>query len=812
MPRWLKISLKILGSLILFFIAVLVGLSVYISSHKAKVIAMVTDELNKNLDGKLVVGGVNTSFFQNFPSLSVKLENVTLRDKQWATHHHTFLSTKNFDVSLNTATLLKGDISIDNVTISNADIDLFTDSLGYSNASVFKKNDSSDTGKSSKKSSTRIGKFSLDQVNFTVEDHKAKKLFKFAVDKLDGKMNYPDTGWTADIDLKVTAKSMAFSTQHGSFIKDKLVEGKLTGGYNSRTGNINVTSSGFTIGGDDFNIIARFATGKKPADFTFHITADELLWRHASSLLSPNITQKLNMFNLDKPIAVNAIISGSFSGGSDPFLYITADAKDNKLSIPGSIITDCNFKGTFTNNHIKSNGFSDANSIIRLVKFTGSYNHLPFAIDTGSISNLEKPIATGNFRSNFPAADLNYLLGSSVAKFSKGSADMSLRYMADIVDYRINKPIVTGTINLKNADINYIPRNLNFKNTSVSIHITRKSLLLDHIRLQSGRSVVLMQGHINNFLNLYYDAPEKIVLDWQITSPQLYLGEFIGFLNTRQQAKTITKSRKNSGNIVNQLGTVLDKAQASIHIRAANVHFKQFLATDATADIHLSEDGVELNNVNVKHAGGTLKMKGNIYQDNKENRFNLNATVSNVDVREFFFAFNNFGVTAITYQNLKGYLSANTQVNGRISNAGQLVPGTIFGTANINLKNAALLNYKPLINVGKFAFPFRNLKEIAIANLDAKFDILGEKIVINPMQLNSSVLNADVAGTYALKTGTDITLDVPLRNPKNDENITDTVKLTKRRNRGIVLHIRAKDDETGKLKIGWNKDHKLINL
>ena len=812
MPRWLKISLKILGTLLLFFIAVLAGLSVYISSHKAKVITLVTDELNKNLDGKLIIGSVTTSFFESFPSLSVKLENVTLRDKQWATHHHTLLSSKNFDVSLNTLTLLKGSISIDHVTISNAAIDLFTDSLGYSNTSVFKKSNSKDSSKTGGKSNTRIGKFSLDQVSFTVENQKAKKLFQFAVDKLNGKMNYPDSGWNADIDLKVTAQNMAFSTRHGSFIKNKVVAGKLTGGYNSATGNINVASSGFTIGGDDFNIVARFTTSTKPAGFAFHITADNLLWRQAASMVSPNITKKLNMFNLDKPIAVIADISGSFSGGGDPLLHITAIAKDNKLSIPGSIINDCNFKGVFTNNHVNGKAFGDANSIIRLSNFTGSYNHLPFAIDTGSINNLEKPIATGNFRSNFPVADLNYLLGRSVAKFSRGTADMSLRYVADIVDYRINKPFVTGTINLKNADINYVPRNLTFKNTSVSLYITRQNLVLDHIRLQSGRSVVLMKGRVNNFLNLYYNAPEKLVLDWQITSPQLYLNEFIGFLGTRQQDVAVVKRKKNSGNIVDQLGTVLDKAQATIHLRAANVHFKKFLATDATADLHLSEEGIQLSNVSVKHAGGTLKMKGNIYQDNKENRFNLNTTVSNVDVREFFYAFDNFGIKGLSYQNLRGYLSAGTQVNGKISNAGLLVPGSVFGVANVNLQNAALLDYKPLINIGKFAFPFRNLKEIIIAKLDAKFDILGEKIVINPMQLNSSVLNADVAGTYGLKNGTDITMDVPLRNPKNDANVTDTVKLAKRRNRGIVLHIRAKDDETGKLKIGWNKDHKLINL
>jgi hypothetical protein len=811
MPHWLKIALKILSVLLLLVIAAFAGLSFYISGHKAKVIALVTAELNKNLDGNLVVGGVKTSLFENFPALSVKLENVILRDKQYEQHHHTLLDTKSFDVSVNFNQLLKGNVSIDHIYITDATIDMYTDSSGYSNTSVFKKS-TPQKDSSASKTSTHIEKFSLKDVNFTVDNRKAKKLFKFAVEKLNGKMAYPDTGWKADVDLKVMARSLAFSTMNGSFIKDKMVEGHLTGGYNEGTGNINVTSSDFSIGGDAFSVIARFATNKKPADFTFHITADQLLWRHASSLLAPNISKKLNLFNLNKPIAVTAIIAGSFSGGGDPFLYITAGVNNNKLSGPGWVIDDVAFKGIFTNNNIKGKGFSDANSIIRLSGFKGSYGRLPFSIDTGSISNLEKPLATGNFKSNFPAADLNYLLGGTVARFSNGTADMNLHYKADIVNYLINKPIVTGEINLKNADINYVPRNLKFKNTSVSFHITSKELLVDHIRIQSGRSVVLMQGRINNFLNLYYDAPEKIVINWQITSPQLYLGEFIGFLGTRRHTEAVTKSRTNSGNIVNQLGNVLDKSQAAIHVNAANIHYKKFLATDAVADLHLSEEGIQISNASVKHAGGSLKLRGNIYQDKSQNHFNLNTTITNVDVREFFLAFDNFGLTDITYQNLKGFLSSDTKVNGRINNAGGLVPGSIFGTANINLQNAALLNYNPLINVGKFAFPFRNLKEITIPSLVAKFDIQGEKIVINPMQLNSSFLNADIAGVYGLKNGTDITMDVPLRNPKKDENIVDSVKLAKRRNRGVVLYIRAKDDEAGKLKIGWNKDHKILGF
>jgi len=33
--------------------------------------------------------------------------------------------------------------------------------------------------------------------------------------------------------------------------------------------------------------------------------------------------------------------------------------------------------------------------------------------------------------------------------------------------------------------------------------------VLKNIRLQSGRSVITMEGRVDNFMNLYYTAPEK---------------------------------------------------------------------------------------------------------------------------------------------------------------------------------------------------------------------------------------------------------------------------------------------------------------
>ncbi|MFD0763808.1 AsmA family protein [Mucilaginibacter lutimaris] len=809
MPKWLKISLKIIAGAVLLIVLVLVGATMYISFNKAKVLKMVNEQLDKSVDGTLVIGDMKPNFFRGFPDVSLTLQNVLIRDKQYDRHKHTLLNAKDFNVSINTMALFRGTIDINHIDISNAAIDLFTDSTGYSNTAVFKKdNKKVKDNPSESSSSTQLKKFTLSNVTFTVDNRQAYKLFKFSVNDLSGKMQYPDSGWRANFHLDVLAKSMAFNSKRGSFIKNQKLEGDFVAGYNEGSGKVNVSVQPLNIGETPFKINAVFATKDKPsANFDINIVADQILWRRASGLLAPNITEVLNRFNISKPMDVTCNLNGSFGGGDGgPKIYVTARVKDSKITIPGGELDNCSFNGIFTNNYVKDKGYGDDNSAIKLIGLKGSYNHLPFTIDTGSIINLVKPIATGNFKSNFPAADLNYFLEDNVAKFANGEADMKLRYTADIVDYKINKPVIRGAIVLRNTDIHYIPRNIKLTNSSISLNFVGDDLILSNIRLQSGRSIVNMNGRVNNFLNLYYNAPEKILLTWQIRSPQLYLGEFLGFLAERKQTPAI-KSRANSGNVVDQLSTVLEKGKAEMHMQVAKVYYKKFLATDATADLLTTDNGIIIKNIGVKHAGGFLKMNGKMMQGKKLNNFAVNTVISNVNMREFFVAFNNFGLQDFTSENLKGFLSAKTSITGGITDAGNLVPNSINGNLDLSLRNAALIDFKPLVSVGKFAFPFRNLKNISIPKLDGHFLVKGDMITIKPLQVSSSVLNVDVEGVYGFTRGTDIALDIPLRNPGKDSLITDKEELAKKRFKGIVLHIRA-HEEGGKMKIGWNKNHK----
>jgi hypothetical protein len=806
MPRWSRIALKTLAVIFILVLIAYISAAIYVNTHKKALLASISKELNKNLDGSLVIGSMEPTLLRGFPGVSIALKNVVMKDRQWSRHRHTLLTAKTFDVSVNAVGLLTGSVEINKMTISDASIYLYTDSAGYTNTSIFKKNSNPDTAKNvDGSSSMEIRRFNLSRVKLVFNNEKGNKLFNFNIDKLAGKLDYQGGGWTAKIDLDAFATSLAFNTRRGSFIENKTLSGPFEATYDEDVQTVTIKPNTLKIGGDPFVLAAKFILTKDPTEFSISIKTDGILWRHASALLAPNIRKRLNQFNLEKPINVTCNIAGNMGPGGDPKIVVVSRVANNKLTTPGGVVDSCFFTGMYTNNYTRGKGNTDSNSVVRITGFKGLYENIPVQLDTASISNFIVPVATGRIRSKFAVNRLNNVVGTDLIKFTDGIADLDLRYAADLINLRLSKPVISGSVKITGADLVYVPRNLRFKDTDIALKFIGPDLFLNNLRIQSGKSIVSMGGSVKNFMNLYYTAPEKIIFNWDVKSPQLYLGEFLGLLNSRTTAKP-TRKKKRSSNFSENLNQVFERSKMDVNLRVDKMYYKKFLATDATARLFVSEEGIAIQGLNIKHAGGALSMDGNLFQQGTSTRFVVNSTVKNANIRSFFYGFDNFGMESLSHENLKGSLFSKIRMEGRISNTGILNPSSLNGTVAFDLKNGALLNFDPLISVGKFAFPLRDLNNITFTNLNGFLRVNGDKVTIKPMKVSSSVLNVDVAGIYSMGKGTNIALDVPLRNPKKDSEITSAKEKSDKRMSGIVLHLLATDGEDGKIKIKLNRN------
>jgi len=798
-----RIGFLLLG-IVAFLVIASVVLSVYFKNNKEEIVTQINAKINENITGTIVIGDINYKFFKGFPNMTLALSQVELKDSLWALHKRTLLKAEQIEVRVNVLGLLSNEINIDKIEIQQATLHLFKGKNGIVNTNIFRPKPKSKKSKSS--TDSKVKEVVLDQVHFISENQMGHKLFDFNIVALRSQIDHDNENWHTNLYLKTLAKSMAFNTKRGSFIQNRMVEGVLKVDFSEPKNQISVATENFGIGEEFFDINAHFSLDKNKSPFDISIKTT-ILWRDASALLSANISTKINQFDLKKPIAVGCTIIGDMNVTGDPEIVVTTKIKNNELKIPDGIITDCSFGATFTNQYKKGAGCNDINSTITLTDFSGKYKTIPFAIPIGIISNFEKTTAAGSFKSDFAVSRLNEIVNEDLMHFSDGQAKVNLDFKFDVVNLKIQKPLFTGSVAVKNATVNYGPRNLTFVKTDIQLDFTEQALLIKKINFKDRRNMVFMEGKIDNFLTLYYENPEKMVVDWDIYAPFLDLKQFIGVFTSTGKKAPKTKNKKDD--FSDELYSVIEMSQMALNVKADKMVYSKLEATNAKATILLLNNKLIVKNGWVQSVGGSIAFDGELVPDGDDFLLESNAKINRVNIGRFLAGLNNFGIQSFEPKNIEGFLTASAALKGKLLSGGELKTNSLSGAAKFKVAQGALIDFKPITNIGKFAFPFRNVNHIVFSDLSGNFKINGDLVDVNDLKVSSNVLNLDVNGVYSFNRGTNLAMTIPLRNPKKDELITDEAEKAEKRTKGIVLHLLAVDVD-GKIKIRWNKDHEKL--
>ena len=803
MPRWLKLTLKIGGILVGIILILWMALAAYVYSHKTELLQTITKQLNENLNGKLTIERMEPSLIEGFPGISVGLENVLLRDSLWEKHRHDLLKAKKVFIKIDAFSILTGSPTIRDIRMSNGALYLFTDSSGIRNTDIFRKRDAKTA--SAGGGSKRINRVLLDKVSLTIEDKFRSKLFKFQVEDFVGKINYNSDGWKGNVNLRAKVEAFAFNIRRGSFLRNKNLSMDMDMVYNDEKHLLTIPEQEVDIDNDELNIGGAFKFAPDSSDYNLRIKAPSIFYKDALTLLSTHVTKRLKRYSVKNPVDVRATIRGKLKGGGEPFIDAYWEVDDNEISLSGETITEASFTGSYSNEWIKGGPRNDPNSVIVFNKLKGNYYDIPFTADSIRITDLRNPVFTGRFISSFPLAKLNKVFGGSTFLFNAGSAELDLIYKAPFNQNDKGQRFIYGSIHVHDAKAAYKPRNLSFQDMQLVMNFKGLDLFINNLKLRSGSTSLTMNGEVKNFSNLYYSDPQKMLVNWQIKSPQINLNEFMVFLGRR----TVSSDAASTGGVKKfsaGLERILAQASMNMNLSINKVLFKKFVATGVRGGITLKQSGIAINNLSLNQGGGSLNITGNIDQSGKVNRFNVDSKISNVNVEQLFYAFDNFGQAAITSKNLRGTFFGGTSISGSMSDNGVIVPRSFRGNVAFDIRNGALVNFEPMTKVGNFAFPNRNFSDIRFTSLKNTLNIQGDKVIIPPMEIRSTVLNIFLDGVYSFTRGTNIAIKIPLRNPGKDE-ATDVRAARKDRDlKGIVINLRALDGEDGKVRFRLGKN------
>lgn len=777
-------------------------IAIYVHQNKERVFAYVLDQLKGNIRGELHVGHMETDVLSHFPHITVKLQDVSLRDSLWQTHKRDLLRAKEVSISVNIRSLLSGVPHIRNVSISDGRLHLFTDSTGYSNMSVFPARDT--TIDSLEREFPHINRVTFTHVEALVENRARNKDFHFVIDKLGAAMRYRHKGWTARVQLSALVKSMAFNADRGSFLMGKYLRTNLKLSYDEESETLTVPLQTLTLNEDKVKVGATVVMKQRPATFLLDIKADRIQFRQALSFLTPPLAGRLSKYDLQKKIDVQAVLKGHMAYLDTPYVAVTWQVKDNTLFVPGTSIEHCTFTGIYNNERVKGGGYRDENAIIELKGLSGKWQGISLKADTVSISGLVSPLLYARLRSRLDITRLNGLLGDNNFHFEKGIADADLLYKGRILSADSAYPFISGNLLLKDAAMTYAPRNIKFTNVNARLRFRGSDLFIDEVRLQKGKVSLDMQGKLLNFANLYRLSPDKIIWDWQVHSPEIDLDEFVPLLAGRRASESTSANTKGEKQFSEQLSRFLDACSVRMNVRVDKVRYQHFEGRGFAGELSMAGSDIVLRDVRIAHAQGVLKANVHVTQRQNRNDYVLTGAAEHVEVKQFLSAFDNFGQTSITDKNISGRLSADVQVTGELRPNGAPVPHSIKGTASFRLLEGMLVRFAPLSAISSYMPKSRSLDSLSFRDMNGMLTIQGDKMLIHPMFIETNAINMHVQGTYAIgNTGTDISMDIPLRNPRKDEDVQDDAERHERSMKGIVLHLKAMDGPDGKVKIKW---------
>src|SRR5690606_36310772 len=109
---------------------------------------------------------------------------------------------------------------------------------------------------------------------------------------------------------------------------------------------------------------------------------------------------------------------------------------------------------------------------------------VPFRADSVIIQNIAKPILTGRLYSSFNVSKLNETMGSEAIQFNSGKADVDLGFKVALSKNDLLPPYIKGHVTIQDLGFTYLPCNISFGKSKVTLLLTGSDLHVRNSKLQ----------------------------------------------------------------------------------------------------------------------------------------------------------------------------------------------------------------------------------------------------------------------------------------------------------------------------------------
>lgn len=805
--KWLLISCSVLLLLLLLSWGLLYY---FVAVNKKPLLQKINSEANKHLQGEVHIGDLSLAFWKDFPHLMLEIKDVSIRDSMYAQHQHKLLHAERIFISARLPDLFSSISTVEKVSLENVSIYAFTDSTGYNNTYAFKLKEKPNT-KEKPTTQFHINEMDIKQLKVHLALVPDDKQFDFELLSLAAQIKQTDSNIYIEAPMKAHVDGLGFLMTKGPFLVNKNVHSTLILVYDKKEKIAKLPRQEVIVAGEPFWLEANAFLNATSPYYSLTITNENLPYDKGFSLINVYLQRRLAVLSLNAPVSVKVQIDGALGQKTLPLIRVDFSTRNNQIQNDYGIMDSVNFHGYYYNNWITGKGHVDSNSAVFVDTLCGRLlGKIPFIADSVVVYNLieGKSEIQAKIHSQFDLLALNDFVDKSM-RIKQGKAKLEVLFKGTSNMQALQKNQLYGSLKIEQAALSYLPRNLDFKNVSALLKFDNQDILLQNLHLSKGKSVLNVNGKVSNILSAITDQAAMVQIQTQINSPFIDLEDFTSLAGKKFSLNTktfqVSKQQKQKISQLNQsLEKALDIANMNMNVKVDKLVHQKFTAKKIQASLALLSDRLEITNLNLEHANGNINLKGKINQNQTNNPFSIQGDIKGVQLNEFLKAFDNFGMKAITSENISGNFSSFISLQGNFTDAGTLLKNSIKGNIDFKLKEAVVYHFEPFMQIKKYVFKRRGLDSVTFLPIQSNLIIEQGKVFIFPLEIRNNIFNLFIKGVYAFEKGTEISIEIPMENPKADNQRVLSGKTSKRKK---CIFLVAQDGSDGSVHISWDRKH-----
>jgi len=718
------------------FLSIIAG-AIFAILYGDEITKIFVKEINKHLEAKIEVGYMRFSMLKKFPAAALELKNITVytttnitKKEKFRFNNDTVLIAESLFLQFSLTDLFKRNYLIKAIHVKNGHLNIEVSNNNEKNFIIWKTTNDTETSKV---------KLQLKDVRFTnMEAAYFNRInhsdFKFFLNRLNLRGELSKDSGRLEISSDLLIRDLLINKT--SYLKNMnaVTSFKLqviSGNYDIIKGKISVSGLGFRIAGQLFT--------RPEKKMNLNIIGEKLDINNLVNILPEKISNNIINYHAKGVLNINSTLSGRYGRGIVPhiksgFLLTDGEIKEENT---GYYLKIKKVSGSFTNG-------SDNKWLTTVLDFNHYEANIGESLLNGRcvLTGFPNPII--DFDASGEIDFSNFIRFFNINKIEKCSGiiytDINLsgkltenrkRGWEFLQNLDPQGYIEFDDVGLKNAgsyiEFNNVYGRLDFKD----------KVLLDGIRMNIGGDEMQIDGKIGNLLSQISGKDKPLVLEATVRAEHFNPSVFLDSLMQKDKKNHDSKPFIFPENFYMDL---------KLHIGLLN--YKKFTANTFSGNLLYKPGMLNFNSVTFKSMKGNFSGSSVVFQNiNGQFLTRTQTNLENINIKELFYTFNNFGQKFITDKHVNGMLTGEISFSSQWTNSLQIIKKNILAESSVKITDGELIEFEPMLGLARY-INVSELKHIHFSELVNRIIIRDEIITIPQMDIHSSAFNISLSGTH----------------------------------------------------------------